>query len=142
MPRRRRIAPSARSRLAGIPVRRGSAAATEGRRVPHEGHAGIEVVDDVVLHPHRQDVAQAAAEAAGVLVAAQFLGRMMRRPAEEEPDVDPADDARQPPDQSHLERVTCPGESKEHRIEGELAHESRGAGRLASSVPIRASAAP
>lgn len=76
-----------------------------GARRPVERDARMEMMNDVVLHPHRGDVAEREAEGARVAITPSVAARMMRRPAEEELDVGLSDMARQPPQQRRLDRV-------------------------------------
>ena len=61
---------------------------TEGAGRVGERNIGIEMVDQMILHPHRRNIANLALEEPGVAVATQFLGRVMRRPTEEKLDIE------------------------------------------------------
>src|SRR5262249_32868358 len=81
--------------------------------VSRQRYRRVKVVDAVMLHAENEDVAKGAGEETRVSVAALFVGRMMRRPAEEKRDVARADVTRQPPDQCSFERIAAPGQRRQ-----------------------------
>jgi len=92
----------------------------ESGRCLHQRNAGVEMMDDVVLHPHRQDIAEPALEAARVAIPARVLAWMVRHPREIVRDVRDGDVSRQPPEQRCFDRVSRPGADEQYRVEHEV----------------------
>ena len=57
----------------------------------------MQVVDQMILHPHGSNIANAAGPEFRIVITALFEGRMMRGPAEEKLDIGNSDMPRSPP---------------------------------------------
>ena len=72
------------------------------------GMEGMQVVDQVILHPHRGNIANPAFPEFCIGIAAAFVRRMVRGPAKEKLDIGDADMPRCPPEQGGFNRIAIP----------------------------------